>query len=132
VIGTDPTGVTVSEMNCDYSSASYRNPYHWNNGIFQWYITPRPKINSIWPALPSHEGTNQVIYAYGGAFEPNLQILVTFPNGGQAILSGSGQIQFVSSTQINLHITLNAPGTWHFVVKNPDGGWSSTFSFYVN
>jgi surface antigen len=131
VISTDGTGVNVSEMNCNYPSESYRNPYHWAYSTFQYYITPRPKINSIWPSPPTHSGSNQTIYTYGGAFEPNLTVLVTFPGGGQGTLSGS-QIQYVSSTQINLQVTLNGTGTWSFVYKNPDGGWSSTFYFTVN
>ena len=123
--------VTVSEMNCDYPAESYRNPTDYPASFFSYYITPRPKVNSIWPSPPTHSSSNQTLYTYGGAFEPGMTVLVTFPSGGTGTLSGT-QITRVSSTQVNLTVTLNATGTWSFVYKNPDGGWSAPFYFTVN
>ena len=89
-----------------------------------------PSISSISPTTPTASGTDQNVTVNGTNFQPGLTATVTFPNGGNAVLSGT-QIQNVTATSFTMRITLGNAGNWNLKVENPNGSPSNVFAFTV-
>src|ERR1700680_2634358 len=131
--------VLVSEMNCNLSPSQQYNKYYppnWFTNGGGGFIYPKgtegaPVITSMYPPSPTRSSTNAVWYLSGVNLDYPRSVSVTFPNGGHAILSGTGQIPFYAPTYIQLEMTLNATGWWSIQVVNYDGGVSAPYSFYV-
>jgi pimeloyl-ACP methyl ester carboxylesterase len=72
------------------------------------------------------------VQVFGSNFQANLTVTVFFPNGGTGSLSGSGQIQNVTSNSFTMVIDFNNnPGSYSIRVNNPNGKQSSNFGFTV-
>src|SRR5262249_25737220 len=90
---------------------------------------PTPHIDSINPATPTANGSNQTVTVNGSQFQSGLTVSVTFP-GGSSLLSGT-QIQNVTASSFQMIILVGTTGSYTIRVNNPDGGTSNVFSFNV-
>src|ERR1700733_12105466 len=124
----------VSEMNCGYypgnvDAAPYSFSFFENGFVFPKSSNPSPSLTGI-SANPTHSSNNQVLTVYGTNF-PTQFVYVTFPSGGHAVLTGSGQIPFYSPTYMDLNMTFGASGTWTVQAESSTGELSNPYSFWV-
>ena len=91
-----------------------------------------PSVSRISPTSPSKKAGNQAVSVYGSNFQSGLTVTVVFPNGSRSTLSGTGQIQAVSSTGFTMIVNFNNnAGLYSIIVNNPGGTGSNAFSFFV-
>jgi pimeloyl-ACP methyl ester carboxylesterase len=90
-----------------------------------------PIISSINPITPISNGADQNVTVNGSNFQNGLKVNVTFPDGGMAVLQGTGQIQNVTANSFLMRITLNGEGDWSIRVVNPDNSQSAQYRFNV-
>jgi pimeloyl-ACP methyl ester carboxylesterase len=87
-------------------------------------------VSGINPSSPTQSNADQDVIVSGNGFTAGLTVIVTFPGGGTATLSGS-QILNVTSTSFTMRITLSTSGTWGMKVRNLNGDLSNIHSFTV-
>ncbi len=91
-----------------------------------------PAISSMSPNPVPGAAVNQTVGVFGSNFVSgsDLKVRVTYP-GGQTDLQGA-QVSYISSTQLNILISVGTTGAnWTAQVLNPDGQGSNVFSFSV-
>lgn len=94
-------------------------------------VTPAGAIvTAINPGTPTAAPSDQVVHVIGSGFQQNLTVAVAYP-GGSSSLSGSGQIQNVTSNAFDMVIRMSVPGSWSIRVVNPGQAPSDPFSFTV-
>ena len=92
--------------------------------------TVAPTISSVSPNPVTGSTSAQTVTINGANFVDKPTVFVTW-TGGSSTLS-SGQVTFVSSTQLRMSINVqNDPDTWTVRVTNPNGQGSNTFGFTV-
>lgn len=132
-VNTDGT-IGTTEMNCGYPNLAQGGPKQYISTYFNGgFIFPPARITSIPLIDPYRSSVDRDVTVWGDGFAPKLTVQVTFPNGGQATLSGA-QIMYVTRTRFVMRVKLNATGAWRFRVINPQGGTgsqSNLFSIYV-
>lgn len=126
--------IGTTEMNCGYPTLPQGG---WKDRSFTYftagYVYPAARISAIQLIDPYRSSFDRDVTVLGDGFAPNLTVQVTFPNGGQATLSGT-QIKYVTRKRFVMRVKLNAAGAWRFRVLNPQGGTgsqSNLFSIYV-
>lgn len=105
------------------------NPNGTQSNTFNFNTqAPTPAITSISPSNPCARSGDQPVNVFGSSFHAGLTVTVFIPGGSVVTLSGA-QIQFASSTQFTMIVTLNVLGQYGIRVNNPNGTQSSTFNF---
>ncbi len=115
-------------------SIRVNNPDGGQSGLFSFMVQVAgqlPIISSINPVSPMSKNSDQNVIVTGNNFTPGLVVNVNFPNGGQARLQGTGQIQNVTTTSFLMRITVNGEGSWSIRVINSNGAQSNSFNFMV-
>jgi len=105
------------------------------SSYFSFQVVPptnfAPVISSMNPASPLPTTGNQNVTVTGNNFQANLNVVVRFPNGQGAILSGT-QITNVTATSFEMIINFSGvSGNYSIQVVNPDDGTSNIFPFSV-
>ncbi len=103
----------------------------WSADTFLMKVTvPAPTITSISPNPVTGSNADQQITINGTGFVNKPAVSLTWTGGSTTL--GTGQVAFLSSTQLQMTITtqINAD-TWTVRVTNPDGRISNTASFNV-
>jgi PKD repeat protein len=92
--------------------------------------TSTPTISGVNPNPLTGSTSQQTVTINGTNFVNKPTVFVTW-KGGSSTLS-SGQVTFVSSTQLQMSINVqNDPDNWTVRVTNPSGTQSNTFGFTV-
>jgi surface antigen len=135
ILNVTPTSFTmVINFNNVPGAYSIRvnNPGGAQSNAFPFTVqTAVPVINSISPSSPIATVGNQNVTVNGTGFVAGLTVIVTFPNGSTATLSGS-QILNVTPTSFTMVINFNnVPGAYSIRVNNPGGAQSNAFPFTV-
>jgi hypothetical protein len=94
--------------------------------------TPAPVIQGLVPKQKLRVRTDeQPIAVTGQQFVEGMSVTISTPDGFVTTY-GSVSLFNVSPTRFNLRAIVNVPGTYHLLVRTPDGRRSNEVSFVVD
>ncbi len=89
-----------------------------------------PRISGIAPSSPVAGPAPQSLTLTGEGFMRGLSVTVSTPAGTTQVFKET-DVQSQEEASFRVAVTLATPGTYNFVITNPDGGISQPFGFRV-